>query len=131
MCPTRCMHDLGATHMIVCRIAVTLEYALEVAQEPFGTFPFPTQSEVEHHRSARPTVLPEVGLVIFASHPFGLNSHRGFIGLDIVPCQQLFSHGPGDGPQQFTDPHHPTIQSRSGKLYASLSLQDDALAIKR
>ena len=77
--------------MIVRRIAVTLEYALEVAQEPFGTFPFPTQPEVEHHRSARPTILPEVGLVIFAWHPFGFNSHRDFIGLNVVSGQQLFS----------------------------------------
>jgi hypothetical protein len=33
------VHNLGAAQMIVCRIAITLEYALEVAQEPFGTFP--------------------------------------------------------------------------------------------
>jgi hypothetical protein len=25
MCPTRCMHNLGAAHIIVCRIAITLE----------------------------------------------------------------------------------------------------------
>jgi hypothetical protein len=55
MCPTRCMHDLGSTHMIICRVAVTLEYALEVAQEPLGTFPFPTHPKVEHHLCARPT----------------------------------------------------------------------------
>ena len=45
MRPASCMYDLGAAHMVVCRIAVTLEYALEVAQKPFGTFPFPTEAE--------------------------------------------------------------------------------------
>src|SRR6516164_11712395 len=78
-----------------------------------GALPFPAQPEVERHCSARSTILPEVGLVIFALRPFGLGADRGFIGLDIMACQQLLSHGPGDGPQQFTDPHHPTIQSRS------------------
>jgi len=48
------MHNLGATHMILCRVAITLEYALEVAQKPFGTFPPTAHSEVEHHCSARP-----------------------------------------------------------------------------
>jgi hypothetical protein len=43
------------------RIAITLEYALDVAQESFETFPFPAHPKVEHHRSARPAVLPEVG----------------------------------------------------------------------
>ena len=110
VCPTRCMHDLGSTHMIVCRVAVTLEYALEVAQEPFGTFPFPAYPKIEHHRCARPTVLPEIGLVIFAPHPFGLNSHRRLIGLDIVSGHQFLSHRHADWPP---DPHYPTIQSRS------------------
>jgi hypothetical protein len=101
------MPDLGSTHMIVCRVTVTLEYALEVAQEPFGTFPFPAHPEVEHHRSARPAVLPEIGLVIFAFCALRLDIDRRFIGLDIVSGQQLFSHRPADGSQQFTDPHHP------------------------
>jgi hypothetical protein len=52
------MYNLGATHMIVCPVAITLKYALEVAQEPFGTFTFTAHPEVEHHRSARPAVLP-------------------------------------------------------------------------
>jgi hypothetical protein len=95
--------------MIVCRIAITLEDALEVAQEPFGTFPFPAHAKVEHHRSARPAVLPEVGLVIFAFCTLRLYRNRRFIGLDIVSGYQLLSHRHGDGPEQCTDPHHPTI----------------------
>jgi hypothetical protein len=38
MRPTRCVNDSRSADMIVCRIAVSLEYALEVAQEAFGTF---------------------------------------------------------------------------------------------
>src|SRR5260370_36795846 len=91
-CPTRCMHNLGATHMIVCRIAIILEYALEVAQEPFGTFPFPAHPKVEHHRSARPAVLPEVGLVIFTFCALRLYVDRRLIGLDIIAGYQLLSH---------------------------------------
>ena len=47
------MRHLGATDMVVGRKAVTLQYAFEVALEPFRTFPFPTDSEVEHHRASR------------------------------------------------------------------------------
>jgi hypothetical protein len=50
------MHDPGATNLIVCRVAVTLEYAFEVAQEPFGSFPFPAYPKIEHYHSARPAV---------------------------------------------------------------------------
>ncbi len=52
--------------MIVCRVAVTLEYAFEVAQESFGTFPFQAHPKIEHYHSTGPAVLPEIGLVIFA-----------------------------------------------------------------
>lgn len=52
-CPQQRMRHLGATDMVVGRKAVTLQYAFEVAQEPFRTFPFPTDSEVEHHRASR------------------------------------------------------------------------------
>src|SRR5262245_41606965 len=40
MRPTSCMSGLGAAHVVVSRIAVALEYALEVAQQPVGPFPF-------------------------------------------------------------------------------------------
>ena len=69
--------------------------------------------------------------MIFASHPFGLNPHGRFIGLDIVSGQQLLRHGPADGPQQFTDPHHPAIQSRPGQFNPGLPFQNRALAIER
>ena len=42
-------------------------------------FPFPTHPKIKHDRSARPAVLPEVSLMIFASRPLGLNAHRRFI----------------------------------------------------
>ena len=72
-----------------------------------GTFPFPAHPEVEDDRRARPAVLPKVSLVIFASCPLGLNAHRRFIGLGRVSGQQLLGR-PADGPEQFTNPHHPT-----------------------
>jgi len=82
--PTGCMHDPRTTHMIVGRVTVTLQDAFKVSQEPFGTFSLPAHPKIEHHCGPWPTVLPEVGLVIFAPHPFGLDPHRSFIGLDIV-----------------------------------------------
>jgi hypothetical protein len=58
MGPTGRMHDIGATHLVVGRIAITLEDTLEVAQKPLRPFPFPTESELEDHRGTGSTVLP-------------------------------------------------------------------------
>jgi hypothetical protein len=69
--------------------------------------------------------------VIFASCPLGLNAHGRFIGLDIVSNQQLLGHGPADGPEQFANPHHPTVQSRSGQFDPGLPFQDRALSVER
>jgi hypothetical protein len=67
MRPTRCVDDSGTADMIVGPVTITLEDALEVAQEPFGSFSFATHSKVEDHRSGWPAVLPKVGLVVFSS----------------------------------------------------------------
>ena len=61
MCPAGRVHDVGAADVIVGRVTVTLEDALEVAQETFGSLPFPAHAEVEHHHSTRPAVLPQIG----------------------------------------------------------------------
>jgi hypothetical protein len=82
MRPTRRMHDLGSTNMIVGPVTITLQDPLEVAQEPFGTFP--THPKVEDHCSTRSAVLPKVGLVIFSSAIVHLHAHRRFVGLDII-----------------------------------------------
>src|SRR5208283_4395507 len=73
----RIAHELWATDMIVSAVTVALEYALEVAQEPLGTFPLPPKPEVKDHRSGRMAVLPEVSLVIFAPTIVHLYSHGG------------------------------------------------------
>jgi hypothetical protein len=69
-------------------------------------------------------------LVIFASCPLGLNAHGRFIGLEIVSGQQLLGHGPADGPDQFTNPHHPSRVARDSSIPVS-RLQDRALSVER
>jgi hypothetical protein len=51
VCPTRCIHNLGSTDLIVCRVAITLEYVLEVAQEPFGPFLFPPHQQPDSEKA--------------------------------------------------------------------------------
>jgi hypothetical protein len=82
--PARCVDDSGSADMIVSSVIVTLQDALEVAQEPFGSFPFATHSKVEDHRSSRPAVLPKVGLVVFPSAIVHLDIHRSFVRLNII-----------------------------------------------
>ena len=43
----------------------------------------PTKTEVEHHRSSRPAILPQIRLVILPSTFLHLHVHRGFIGLNV------------------------------------------------
>jgi hypothetical protein len=117
--------------LLASRVTITLEDALKVAKETPRPFPFPAHPEVEDHHSTRPAVLPQIGLVIFATHAFRLNAHRRFIGLDIVAGQQLLSHCPADGPEQFTDPHHPAIQGSPGQVNAGFPTQNCTLSIQR
>jgi hypothetical protein len=39
--------------------------------------------------------------------PFRIGLPLGFHRLGYSGLPAILSHGPGDGPQQFTDPHHP------------------------
>jgi hypothetical protein len=61
------MHDILSPNMVVSPVAVALQPALKVAQEAFRTLPVAAQLEVKDHGALRPAVLPEVGLVVFAS----------------------------------------------------------------
>ena len=48
----------------------------------------------------------------------------------VLEAQQFLSHRCADGPQQLAHPHHPSIQSRSGELNASLPLQNRTLPMR-
>ena len=68
------MRDAAAVHqaivfgdLIVGAVAIALEDALEVAQEPLGTLSFPAKPKVKHYHSTWCAVLPKVGLVVFSS----------------------------------------------------------------
>ena len=83
MRPARRVHDLLSTDMIVSPVTITLQDPLEVTQEPFGTFSFPAHPKIEHHRSARATVLPEVSLMVFATTIVRLHTYGRFIDLNV------------------------------------------------
>jgi hypothetical protein len=69
-------------------------------------------------------------LMVFASAIVHLHCHRGFVCLDIIPCEQFLTHRRANRTQQFSDPIDPASQSRSGYFDPKLPLQDRALAIK-
>jgi hypothetical protein len=120
--PAPRMHDLGSADMIVGAVAIALEDALEVAQEPLGTLSFPAKPKVKHYHSTWCAVLPKVGLVVFASAVVHLHCHRGFVCLDIIPCEQFLTHRCANRTQQFSHPIDPASQSRSGHFDPGLSL---------
>src|SRR5258708_22014169 len=94
----------GATHfwsadLIVGRITVRLQKTFELSQKLFRPIPSSAQTEVEHHRSSRSTVLPQVGLMILPVALMHLHIHRSFIGLNVSAAEQLSPHRRGHGNQ--------------------------------
>jgi hypothetical protein len=84
MGPAGHVHQAFAAHLIVGPVAVALQPAGKVAQEALRPIPLAAQPEVEHHRAARLTVLPQVGLMVLAPPIVHLHPHGRFIGLKVA-----------------------------------------------
>src|ERR1035438_5605120 len=93
MRPTSGMYHSRPTDLVIRCIAVGLENAFELSQEPLRPIACTAETEVEHHGSSWATVLPEVRLVILTSALACLHIDRGFIGLDVGAADQLSPHG--------------------------------------
>ena len=81
------MNDLRSSDLIVSRITVGLQKTLELSQKLFRSISSSAQTEVEHYRSSRSAVLPQIGLMILPAAIVHLHVHRGFIGLDVSAAE--------------------------------------------
>src|ERR1017187_6283218 len=64
MRPATRMNDLRSSDLIVGRITIRLQKTFELSQKLFRSIPSSAQTEVEHHRSSRSAILPQIGLMI-------------------------------------------------------------------
>jgi hypothetical protein len=71
--PTAGMHQIPAPDFAIAGITVGLEDAVKVSQELPRALSATIQLKIEYDRSARPAILPKVGLVILAFGSFGLD----------------------------------------------------------
>src|SRR5271165_64181 len=87
MAPTHSVNDLRSADMIVSRIAVGLQDAIELLEKLLRSVAPASQAEVERNITSRSSVLPEVGLMILATAIVHLHIYRGLISLDITSTQ--------------------------------------------
>ena len=71
------MYHSRPTDLVIRCIAVGLENAFELSQEPLRPIASATQAEIEHYSVSGETVLPEIGLVIFSPALACLHIHWG------------------------------------------------------
>ena len=84
MGPAAGVHDVGsADPAIIGSIGVGLQYPFELIQEVGRAFAPAAHAKIEHRRSARCSVLPQIGLMIGSAAILGLHIHRCFVGLNV------------------------------------------------
>ena len=77
--PTPGMHHIFAPNFPITGINVRLQDACKFPKELPGALSATIQLEIEHYRSARSTILPEISPVILALGSFGLHIDGRFI----------------------------------------------------
>src|SRR5207302_5087363 len=125
------MHDLGSAHLFISGVAITLQDAFELSQKSLGAVASTPEPKIEHYMAAGPAVLPQIGLMVFASTVVHLHAHWRFICLDIRAADQLTTDGRRNGREQLTHSHDPSIQRGAADLEAGLPFQNRALTVQR
>src|SRR3954470_17719480 len=118
--PTAGVYDLGSAHLFISSVAITLQDAFELSQKLLGAVASTPEPKIEHYIAARLAVLPQVGLMVFASTVMHLHAHRRFICLDIRAADQLTTDGRRNGREQLTHAHDPSIQRGAADLEPGL-----------
>src|SRR3954466_3899550 len=125
------MHNLGSAYLFISGVAITLQDAFELSQKSLRAVASTPEPKIEHYVAAGPAVLPQVGLMVFASSGVHLHAHWGFICLDIRAADQFTTDGRGNRREQLTHAHDPSIQRGAADLEAGLPLQHRALTVQR
>src|SRR5579864_1535731 len=127
MSPTSGMYHSRSTDLVIRCIAVGLENAFKLSEEPLRPVASATQAEVEHQSSSGATVLPEIRLVILSAALACLHIDWRFIRLNVTAADQLSPHRRDHRDQQLADFEHPAVQRRAADLQADVSFQNHTL----
>src|ERR1017187_2744042 len=92
MRPTRGMYHSRTTDLVIRRIAVGLQNAFELSQEPPRSISSTPQAEIENHASSGATVLPKVRMVVLTSALACLHIDWRFVGLNVSSADQFSPH---------------------------------------
>jgi len=92
MSPTPGMHHIFAPNFPITGITVRLQDACKFPKELPGALSATIQLQIEHYRSARSAILPEISLVILALGSFRLHVDGRFIGLNVTTAQKFPAH---------------------------------------
>src|ERR1039457_6874495 len=130
MSPTSGMNHFRPTDLVISRIAVGLENAFELSQEPLRSIASATQAEVENRGSSGATVLPEVRLVVLTSALACLHIDWGFIRLNVTSADQFSPHCRAHRDQQLADFEDPAVQRRAADFQAEVPFQNHALPMQ-
>src|SRR5271165_6908969 len=109
MRPTSGMYHSWPTDLVIRCIAVGLENAFELSQEPLRSVAPATQAEIEHDASSGATVLPEVRLVVLPSALACLHIDRGFVRLNVASADQFSPYCRDHRDQQLADFEDPAV----------------------
>jgi hypothetical protein len=88
MGPAAGVYDVDSADPAIIRgIGVGLQYSCEFIQEVGRAIAPAAHAKIEHRRSARSSLLPQIGLVICSAAIVGLHIHGCFVGLDVASRQ--------------------------------------------
>src|ERR1039458_8657415 len=130
MRPTSGMYHSRPTDLVIRCIAVGLENAFELPQEPLRPIASTAKTEVEHHASSGSTVLPEVRLVVLTSALACLHIDWGFIRLNVTSADQFSPHCRDHRDQQLADFEDPAVQRCSADFQTDVSFQNHTLPVQ-
>ena len=115
----------------VRRIAVALEPSSEWGQEVRRSLPCAAHLKIVNHQTARHTVFPKVGLMVFALGTIALHRNRGFVRLNVLASQKLGFHGGHHAREQFSGLEHRAAQRGLTDLHSCIAPDPGGLPVER
>ena len=79
------MDHLRTAHAIVTGVAIGLQNTFIATEKLLRTFPSTAHLKIEHRARSRPTVLPEIGLMVGPVAIVQLHRDWGLVSLQISP----------------------------------------------
>src|SRR5271154_6174744 len=130
MRPPSGMYHSRPTDLVIRCIAVGLEKAFELSQEPLRPIASATQAEIEHRASSGARALTEAGLAVLTAALACHHAGGGFPRLNVPPADQFSPHCRDHRDQQLADFENPAVQRCAADFQAEVPFQNHALPMQ-